>query len=133
MARQGRKNVHGKAGVRFKAAYTASKNYSMLRNVVSELIVHDEVTVTSGVAPELVSLADSMVTLAKENTLASRRHAASVLRDGIKDKNGVSALDKLFKELGPKMKDRVGGYTKTYKLGARKGDNAELVLVRWSD
>ena len=133
MASQGRKNVHGKAGVRFKAPYTASKNYAMLRNVVSELIVHGEVTVTSGVVPELVSLADKMVTLAKEDTLASRREAARVLRVGIVDEKGVSALDKLFKELGPKHKERVGGYTRTFKLGPRRGDNAELVLVRWCD
>lgn len=133
MAATGRKNVHGKAGVRFKTGYTASKNYAMLRNVVSELIVHGQVKVTSGVTPELVSLADSMVTLAKENTLASRREAARVLRVGIVDENGVEALDKLFKELGPKFKDRQGGYTQTYKLGARKGDNAEVTLVRWVD
>jgi ribosomal protein L17 len=49
---QGRKNVHGKAGVRFKAPYTASKNKSMLRNVVSELIVNGSVKVTSGVTPD---------------------------------------------------------------------------------
>ncbi len=133
MASQGRKNVHGKAGVRFKAPYTASKNYAMLRNVVSELIVHGEVTVTSGVAPELVSLADSMVTLAKENTLASRRQAAAVLRDGIKNGEGKSALEVLFSAFAEKFKDRTGGYTRTYKLGPRRGDNAELVLVRWSD
>lgn len=133
MAAQGRKNVHGKAGVRFKAGYTASKNYSMLRNVVSELIVHGQVKVTSGVTPELVTLAAKMVTYAKANDLAGRRQAARVIRHGIVDENGTEALDKLFKEIGPKFKDRQGGYTQVLKLGARKGDNAEVELVKWVD
>ncbi len=133
MPAQGRKNVHGKTGVKFKAAYTASKNYSMLRNVVSELIVHGEVKVTSGVTQELVTLAAKMVTYAKQGDLAARRECEKVLRKGIKDANGVDSLTKLFNEIGPKFKDRNGGYTTVYKLGARKGDNAEVELVRWVD
>lgn len=133
MAAQGRKNVHGKTGVRFKAAYTASKRKSMLRNVVSELIVHGEVKVTSGVVKELKSLADHMVTLAKKGDLHARRQAAQVVRPGIVDSNGVEALDKLFKELGPRFASRKGGYTRALKLGPRKGDSAEVVLVRWVD
>ena len=133
MPAQGRKNVHGKTGVRFKAAYTASKNYSMLRNVVSELIVCGHVNVTSGVTPELVSLADKMVTYAKAGDLSARRECEKVLRKGIKDEKGVDSLTKLFNEIGPKFKDRKGGYTRVYKLGARKGDNAEVELVTWVD
>ena len=133
MPAQGRKNVHGKAGVRFRAGYTASKNKSMLRNVVSELIVHGQVKVTSGVTPELVTLAEKMVTFAKQGDLAGRREAMKVIRPGIVDANGVEAIDKLFKELGPKFKDRDGGYTRVYKLGARRGDNAEVELVQWVD
>lgn len=133
MAASGRKNVHGKAGVRFKTGYTASKNYGMLRNVVSELIVHGQIKVTYGVTPELVTLASRMVTLAKKGDLASRREAARVLRHGIVDENGTEALDKLFKEIGPKFKDRNGGYLTVFKLGPRKGDNAEVELVKWVD
>ena len=132
MAAQGRKNIHGKTGVRFKAGYTASKNYSMLRNVVSELIVNGHVNVTSGVVRELVPLADKMVTYAKQNDLAARRECEKVLRKGIKDAKGVDSLTKLFTEIGPKFKDRKGGYTKLYKLGARKGDNAEVVMIVWA-
>ena len=133
MPAQGRKNVHGKAGVRFRAGYTASKNKSMLRNVVSELIVHGQVKVTSGVTPELVTLAEKMVTFAKQGDLAGRREAMKVIRPGIVDANGVEAIAKLFKELGQKFKDRNGGYTRVYKLGARRGDNAEVELVQWVD
>ena len=133
MPAQGRKNVHGKAGVRFRAGYTASKNKSMLRNVVSELIVHGQVKVTSGVTKDLVSLAEKMVTFAKQGDLAGRREAMKVIRHGIVDANGVEAIDKLCKEIGPKFKDRDGGYTRVYKLGARRGDNAEVELVQWVD
>ena len=133
MASQGRKNVHGKAGVRFKTGYTASKNKAMLRNVVSELIVHGHFKVTSGVTQELVTLAAKMVTFAKQGDVAARREAAKVVRPGIVDANGVEALDKLFKEIGPKFANRNGGYTRVYKLGARQGDNAQVELVEWVD
>ncbi|MCR4562948.1 MAG: 50S ribosomal protein L17 [Bacilli bacterium] len=133
MAAQGRKNVHGKTGVRFKAGYTASKNKAMLRNVASELIVHGQVTVTSGVVKDLIKLVDKLVTWAKEDTVAHRRFAARYVRHGIVDENGVEALDKLFKEVGPKFKARNGGYTTKYKLEPRRGDNAQPVIIRWVD
>ena len=126
MAAQGRKNVHGKAGVRFKTGYTASKNKAMLRNVVTDLIVHEEVKVTSGVTKELKKLADHMITLAKRNDLHARRLAAQTVRS-------EEALKKLFAELGPRMASRSGGYTRSFKLGERRGDAAEVTLVRWSD
>ena len=126
MAAQGRKNVHGKTGVRFKTGYTASKNKSMLRNVVTDLIVHEEVKVTSGVTKELKKLADHMITLAKRNDLHARRLAAQTVRS-------EEALKKLFAEIGPRMASRTGGYTRSFKLGERRGDSAEVTLVRWSD
>ena len=132
MAAQGRKNVHGKTGVRFKAAYTASKEKSMLRNVVTDLIIHGQVKVTSGVVKPLRKEAERMIGYAKKNTLASRRNAASFVREIVIDeKSGTTALQKLFNELGPKFASRNGGYTRAIKLGARKGDNAEVVLVSW--
>ena len=76
-----RKSYHGKTGVRFKAPYTTSKNKSMLRNVVTDLIVHGRVEVTLATAKELVVLADEMVTLAKRGDLHARRQAAAVVRD----------------------------------------------------
>ena len=126
MAAQGRKNVHGKAGVRFKAGYTASKNKSMLRNVVSELIVGGEVKVTSGVVKELKSLGDKMITLAKDGSLAARRQAAAILRE-------EESLRNLFDELGKKYATRNGGYTRALKRGNRRGDDAEVVLVSYVD
>ncbi len=132
MAAQGRKNVHGKTGVRFKAAYTASKRKSMLRNVVTELIVHEKVIVTSGVVKELKKLADHLITLAKRGDLHARRQAASVLRKVVIDeKESLTALDKLFDDLGPAFKARNGGYTSALKADNRRGDNAKRVLVTW--
>ena len=124
MAAQGRKNVHGKTGVRFKAAYTKSKWENMLRNVVTDLVKNDRVTVTSGVAKELKSMADHLVTLAKRGDLHARRQAASVLRD-------EESLNRLFSELAKRYEKRNGGYTRALKAGNRLGDNAQKVIVEF--
>lgn len=134
MKTQGRKNVHGKGGVRFKAAYTASKDKSMLRNVVTQLIVFGHVQVTSMVGKQVSSLADRLVTYAKKGDLNSRRLAAAIVRDVWADeKAGVTALQKLFNEYGPRYANRNGGYTRVLKLGNRRGDNAKVVLVSFVD
>jgi large subunit ribosomal protein L17 len=130
MPAQGRKNVHGKTGVRFKAAYTSSKYNNMLRNVVSELIVHERVTVTAGIAKDIVKMADRLVTYAKKGDLHNRRLAAAVVRNIFADeKNDVTALDKLFGELATRYASRNGGYTRMLKLVNRQGDNAPMAIV----
>ena len=98
----------------------------MLRNVVTDLIVHEEVKVSKRGGKELKKLADHMITLAKRNDLHARRLAAQTVRS-------EEALKKLFAELGPRMANRNGGYTRSFKLGERRGDAAEVTLVRWSD
>ncbi|MFA5235273.1 MAG: 50S ribosomal protein L17 [Bacilli bacterium] len=130
MATQGRTNVHGKGGVRFKAPYTSSKHKSQLRNLVSTLIVEEKVTVTGGMVSDLIKLADRLVTYAKTGDLHSRRLAASVVRDYIADeKKGLVALDKLFETIGPRYKERSGGYTRALRLKSRRGDNAPVYLI----
>lgn len=132
MATQGRKNVHGKAGVRFKAPYNTSKRKSELRNLVTELIVHGRVSVTSGMGQDLKSLADRLVTYAKVGDLHHRRLAASVVRPIVIDeKTGLTPLDKLFDEIAPGYKARQGGYTRSLKLTNRQGDNAPMVIVEF--
>ena len=97
MKTQGRHNVHGKGGVRFKAAYTASKNKSMLRNVVTQLIISEHVTVTQTVGKQVSALADRLVTYAKKGDLSARRQAARIVRDVYTDKTEKqTALQKLF-------------------------------------
>ena len=131
MPAQGRKNVHGKTGVRFKAAYTKSKYENMLRNVVTDLILHGSVKVTEAVARDVVKEADHLVTLTKkEDVMNAKRQAARFVRNIANDK-GVSAMDVLFNEVGPKMKGREGGYTRRLKLGNRRGDDAPIVVVTW--
>lgn len=130
MKTQGRKNVHGKGGVRSKAAYTTSKYKSMLRTLVTDLIVKGSVTVTLSTARDLVSLSDKMITYGKKGDLNSRRLAAAIIRDVWADEaNRVTALKKLFDEIAPSYKDRNGGYTRVLKIANRRGDNAPMAIV----
>ena len=131
MPAQGRKNVHGKTGVRFKAAYTKSKYENMLRNVVTDLILKGSIKVTEATGRDVVKEAERLVTLTKkEDVMNAKRQAARFVRN-ISNEKGVSALDVLFNEIGPKMKDRQGGYTRRLKLGNRRGDDAPIVVVTW--
>ena len=126
MAAQGRKNVHGKTGVRFKAAYTKSKHENKLRTLATTLVMENRVTVTSGMVKELKKLADHLVTLGKRGDLHARRQAAAVLRSG-------DAVKKLFDDVAKRFATRNGGYTRAIKAGNRLGDNAQLVIVEYVD
>jgi large subunit ribosomal protein L17 len=130
MPTQGRVNVHGKGGVRFKAPYTTSKRNNQLRNLVSTLIVDEKVIVTFAIAKPLITLSDRLITFAKKGDLHHRRLAASVVRRYVADeKNAVLALNKLFSELGPRYATRQGGYTRRLRMAPRLGDNAQRVLI----
>ncbi len=129
MATIGRKNVHGKGGVRFKAGYTTSKDKNMLRNVVTQLIISEQVVVTAKVAKQVSQLADRLVTYAKKGDLASRREAARIVRDVYTDESeSQTALQKLFDVYGKRYQSRKGGYTRVLKLGNRRGDNAPIAV-----
>jgi large subunit ribosomal protein L17 len=131
----GRRNVHGKGGVRFKAGYTSDKERNMLRNVVSQLIISGQVEVTVTVAKRASQEADRLVTFAKKGDLASRRQAAKFVREeGFVDpKTNKNALQKLFDVYGPKYKDRNGGYTRVLKTYNRRGDNAPMAILAFVD
>lgn len=135
MPAQGRKNVHGKTGVRFKAAYTKSKYENMLRNVVTDLIIHGQVKVTAAVAKDVVKEADRLVTLTKkEDKVSAMRLAARFVRNIAADEEGkVNAVDYLFSVIAEKFAKRSGGYTRQLKVGNRRGDDAPIVLVAWVD
>ncbi|MFA7100851.1 MAG: 50S ribosomal protein L17 [Bacilli bacterium] len=125
-----RKNIHGKRGVKFKAGFTAAKKKNMMRNLATELIKYERVTVTEKVAGDLKPLADHLITLAKAGDLHSRRQAAAIVRDiYVDDKQTQTVLQKLFSELGPRYKDRKGGYTRALKVDQRKGDNSPVCIV----
>ncbi|MBO8461415.1 MAG: 50S ribosomal protein L17 [Firmicutes bacterium] len=131
MATIGRKNVHGKGGVRFKTGFTSSKHKNLLRNVLTDLVVYEKVSVTTSVVKDLVKKASHLITLAKRGDLHARRQAISLLRNKMVDEK-TSAVDKLFNDLVKRFDGVNGGYVRVLKLAPRKGDGAEVRLVTWS-
>ncbi|HEX7360125.1 MAG TPA: 50S ribosomal protein L17 [Bryobacteraceae bacterium] len=111
---------HRKAGVKLKRDIGARR--ALLRGLVTNLIVDERITTTVPKAKAARPLAERMITLAKEDTLAARRRAAAFLLT--KD-----AVDKLFDKVGPRFHQRNGGYTRIIKIGWRKGDGAETAKL----
>lgn len=103
---------------------------ALLRDLVTDLILNGRIETTTTKARELKRLADKMVTLGKQNTLASRREAAKLVRFE-KAEDGKYAIQKLFEEIAPKFNSRNGGYTRVIKTGFRRGDNAPMAIIEW--
>ena len=112
-------------GTRKLGRPTAHRN-AMLRGMVTLLLENGQVETTLTRAKEVRSVAEKMITLGKKNTLASRRAALAYIT-----KEEVVA--KLFNELAPLYENRAGGYTQIFKLGARRGDGAEMAIVKLID
>ncbi|MDY0075013.1 MAG: 50S ribosomal protein L17, partial [Acholeplasmataceae bacterium] len=107
---------------------TSDQRKALLRDLVTDIIINERIVTTEAKAKELKKLADKMITLAKENTLASRRQAAETVRfEEVKE--GQNALQKLFSELGPRYQDRNGGYTRIIKTIPRRGDAAPMAII----
>jgi large subunit ribosomal protein L17 len=98
----------------------------MLRNMTNSLLTHEVIKTTLPKAKELRRVAEPMITLAKEPTLANRRLAFNRLRDR-------DVVTKLFNELGPRYQARPGGYLRILKFGFRVGDKAPMALVELVD
>jgi large subunit ribosomal protein L17 len=105
---------------------TSSHRVAMLRNMTVSLFMHEAIKTTLPKAKELRKVAEPLITLAKEPTLAHRRLAFDRLRDR-------DIVTKLFNELGPRYKARPGGYTRILKFGFRQGDNAPMALIELVD
>jgi len=105
---------------------TTSHRLAMLRNMTNSLLTHEAIRTTLPKAKELRRVAEPLITLAKNPTLANRRVAFDRLRD-------KSAVYKLFNELGPRYAKRPGGYLRILKFGFRVGDNAPMALVELMD
>lgn len=99
---------------------------AMLRGMVTLLLENGQIVTTVTRAKEVRSIAEKMITLGKENTLASRRAAMSYITK-------EDVVDKVFTEYAPLYADRKGGYTQMFRLGQRRGDGAETVLLRMVD
>lgn len=112
-------------GTRKLGRPTAHRN-AMLRGMVTYLIENGSIETTLTRAKEVRSLAEKMITLGKKNTLASRRQALAFITK-------EDVVKKLFDEVAPAYADRNGGYTQIYKLGPRRGDAAEMALIKLID
>ncbi len=94
----------------------------ILANLAQQLFEYGRITTTEAKARRLRPYAEALITKAKVDTVANRRHVVRVIRD-----KGV--LHTLFTEIGPAMATRPGGYTRITKVGPRKGDNAPMALI----
>ena len=112
-------------GTRKLGRPTAHRN-AMLRGMVTLLLENGQVETTLTRAKEVRSVAEKMITLGKKNTLASRRAALAYITK-------EDVVKKLFNELAPLYENRAGGYTQIFKLGARRGDGAEMAIVKLID
>ena len=112
-------------GTRKLGRPTAHRN-AMLRGMVTLLLENGQVETTLTRAKEVRSMAEKMITLGKKNTLASRRAALAYITK-------EDVVTKVFNELAPLYAERNGGYTQIFKLGPRKGDGAEMVIVKMID
>ncbi len=115
---------HRKSGR--KLGRNSSHRKAMFRNMATSLFRHETIKTTLPKAKELRRVAEPLITLAKEDGVANRRLAFSRLRD-------KEVVGKLFKDLGPRFKERPGGYIRILKLGPRPGDAAPMALVMLVD
>ncbi|MBQ8288478.1 MAG: 50S ribosomal protein L17 [Clostridia bacterium] len=109
-------------GTRKLGRPTAHRNL-MLRGMVTYLLENGQIETTVTRAKEVRALAEKMITLGKTNTLASRRAALAFITK-------EDVVSKLFNEIAPQYEGRNGGYTAIYKLGPRRGDGAEMAIIR---
>lgn len=99
----------------------------VVRSLVTDVIIHGRITTTETRAKEVRRFVDRMITKAKDGSLASRRAAAAFLRPVYK--NNLKADKYLFDVVGPKYKNRNGGYTRIIKLPARQGDATKMAIL----
>jgi large subunit ribosomal protein L17 len=98
----------------------------MFSNMAASLVRHEQIVTTLAKAKDLKRVMDKYITLAKRGDLNSRRLAASRMRD-------EAMVKKLFDVLGPRYKDRAGGYTRVIKAGYRHGDSAPVAVIEFVD
>ncbi|MHA7810992.1 MAG: 50S ribosomal protein L17, partial [Marinobacter adhaerens] len=105
-----------------KFSRTSAHRKAMFRNMTASLVEHELIKTTLPKAKELRRVAEPLITLSKNDSVANRRLAFSRLRDD-------AAVAKLFDELGPRYNERPGGYLRILKCGFRAGDNAPMAFV----
>jgi len=105
-----------------KLSRSTEHRWALYRSQVTALLAHEKIVTTEAKAKEVRGLAEKMITLAKDGSLASRRKALAFITD-------KKVIDKLFAEIAPGYADRSGGYTRLLKLGPRHGDSAPMVQI----
>lgn len=115
---------HRKAGRKFNR--NGSHRKAMFKNMSASLIKHGLIKTTVAKAKELRGVIEPLITLAGEDTVANRRLAFARLRDS-------EAVGILFNDLGPRYKERPGGYTRVLKCGYRAGDKAPMAFIELVD
>lgn len=115
-----------------KLGRTSDQRKAMLRDLATSLIVSERIDTTEARAKEVRSVVEKLITLGKKGDLASRRNAAKTLRNVEilnEDDSTQTALQKLFGEIAERYSERQGGYTRILKVGPRRGDGAESVII----
>jgi large subunit ribosomal protein L17 len=112
---------HRKAGRRLNR--TSPHRRAMFRNMAASLLRHETIRTTLPKAKELRRVVEPLITLAKDDGVAKRRLAFDRLRD-------KEVVGKLFTDVGPRFRDRPGGYLRILKLGPRPGDSAPMAIVQ---
>ena len=112
----GRKAVQGKSGK------TPDYRRAMYRNLVTDLLNHEKIITTEAKAKQVRGIAEKMITLGKQGSLASRRQALAYIYS-------KKVADKVFSDLAERYAERAGGYTRITKLGKRLGDGAPVVQL----
>ena len=115
---------HRKSGR--KLGRNSSHRKAMFRNMATSLVCHETIKTTLPKAKELRRVVEPLITLAKIDGVANRRLAFARLRD-------KEAVGKLFTDIGPRFKDRPGGYLRILKTGPRPGDAAPMAIVQLVD
>jgi len=115
---------HGHKKRRFGRTHEHRK--AMFANMAQALIKHEQIVTTLPKAKDLRPVVEKLVTLSKRGDLHARRQAIAQIKD-------VALVKKLFDVLGPRYKDRNGGYTRVLKAGFRYGDNAPLGVIEFVD
>src|SRR5215510_5286567 len=115
---------HGKVHRKFNR--TAEHRRAMFGNMVAALIKHEQIVTTLPKAKDLRPIVEKLVTLGKRGGLHARRQAIAEIRD-------VAMVKKLFDVLGPRYRERAGGYTRVLKAGFRYGDSAPRAVIEFVD
>ena len=109
-----------------KLGRTASVRRALFRSSVTNLFINDRIITTESKAKEIRPIAERLITWAKKGELHHRRLAAQFVLE-------PKALQRLFDDIGPRVADRPGGYTRIIKLGQRRGDAAPMAMIELVD